>query len=170
MAEPYPLWKSPRGLIELFRLRTNGRNPDQFATAVQPVADVQDFYGADLLFTADTAAAAAAFPITQTIDVAFTRRFWGFSFQITLGAAAGTRLSLRIGMRVPSSGSAVYIVAQTVYTAGLVAAQNYNTFVNFPRPIVLSSGAQFVCVAVGDAGGADHVATSQSLSESFNPG
>lgn len=167
---PFPLYKSPRGLLEALKLRTVGKNPDRFSEMVQPTVDVLDMYTADVLFTAAVATGAAAYPFNSTLDVAFTRRFLGVSASITMGAAPGTRLTIRIGVAVPSSSSPAVIVAYGAQTAPfLVAGGNFSVFALFPRPLVLTAGCQIVTVAESDAAGADHQLSVRFLSDNLSP-
>lgn len=152
-----PLQKSPAGLLELFRLRTLGRNPVGFGDDVVPVADVTDYYGADLVVSADFAGVAGAVDATfLTAPSAFARRVLSLSGFMTLGLAGGTWFTIAIGYRVPVSTTATVFVASQ-YVATPVAGSTVLVAWSGP-PILLPPGHALVCRTFGDAAGADHVA------------
>lgn len=161
----FALQKSPLGLLELFNLKSGGLQPNQFAEQLQGGFDAVPFYGADRLFTANTVAAAAAFPLNLTVNADFARLYIGFSVQVTLGAAAGTRLAIRIGLKVPSPASPLIVLADARYAAPHLVAGEFNEAIFLaPYPFVLPPGAQWNASARSDAAGADHVLTAKALS------
>jgi hypothetical protein len=156
--------KAPTGLLELFGLK-GGVGPSEFGESIVPGIDALPFYAVDRLFSANTVNAAAAFPLNGTVNVSFPRLYFAFSAQVTLGAAAGTRLAIRIGIRAPTNASALAIVADARYAAPhLVAGGFYEAIWLAPFPLVFPPGAQFNCAATSDAAGADHVLTMKALS------
>lgn len=163
----FPLDKAPTGLLELFNLKSGGVQPGGFVEDVAASIDALAFYGMDRLFTADTPFAAAAFPLNGTISVSFPRLFVGFGAQVTVGAAAGTRLNIRIGLRCPAPSSPVIVLQQTAFTP--VIGGFFDAYWQAPFPLVLPPGAQFTVLAASDAGGADHVLTLKSFSFDLNP-
>lgn len=157
--------RAPTGLLELLGLKTGGKQPDGVESVIGPSVDMVPFYGMEKLFSANTVFAAAALTQTQTVTVTFPRLYIAFSFQITLGAAAGTRLSLRLGVRAPSAASPLTVLAQEYVAAPhLVAGEFYECIWLAPFPMVYPPGAQFVARSSGDAAGVDHVLTMKALS------
>lgn len=154
---PFPLHKSPRGLLELLRLRTLGAQPSLFSEGVQPVVVVNDHYAADLLVNSNHDLAAAAFPLVQTVTTAGVTRLMTFSVDVTLGAAVGTYLALSIGLQLPSSSNPVSWYGYQLFTAGLIAGEAYRLVANMPSPLILPSGAFLIAGASSNAAGADHV-------------
>jgi hypothetical protein len=165
------LQKSPSGLLELFELRTQGRAPTVFSDSVGVTIDALNFYGADRIFTADTAGAAGAISQTLTVPTTFPRIFLGFSAQLTLGAAPGTWATIRLGIRAPGGGSALFLLAQTTISGAppLVAGEFYEAVGMMPAPTLLPAGCAIVARSSGDAGGADHVLTVKTLSYALSP-
>lgn len=163
----FDLDKAPVGLLELLNLKSGGRQPDGFNSVVQPGIEVFPFYAMDRLFTADTVNAAAAYPLNGTVNVSFPRAFIGFGAQVTVGAAAGTRLDIRIGLRCPGPTSPAIILVQTRFTPFIGGF--FDAYWQAPFPVVLPPGAQFVALANSDAAGADHVLTMKSASYDLNP-
>lgn len=166
-----PLQKSPTGLLELFELKTLGRAPTQFLDTVGVNIDALNFYGADRIFTADTAGAAGAIGQTLTVPTSFPRVFIGFSAGITLGAAPGAWLTLRLGIRVPGNASALFMLAQTTLSGAppLVAGEFYEAVGMLPSPTLLPAGSSIVARSSGSAAGADHVLTIRTLSYALSP-
>lgn len=148
------LHKAPLGLLELFRLRTLGRNPSEFSDAIQGVADVTDFYGADLLQTVtETAGAGAITSGMSSTSSQFARRYVAISGQIQMGAAAGNYVHLRV--QATFGASTVCLASQ--HCAPLSAGQVFTVSAPVSRGIVLPPGHTLTLNISGDAGGADHV-------------
>lgn len=150
------LVKAPLGLLELFRLRDLGQNPDEFEDRVQATADVRDFYGADLLVTETIDGAPAAIGTGVSLPVSTTtRRYIGASGNIVLGAAAGTSLNIAIGA---AYGASATIALASMQIVTPVAAQVYRIAADLRDGLVLPPGWSINLLVNGNAGGADHVA------------
>ena len=159
-----PLIKPPSGFLELLGLK-GGMGPNEVVSTVSPGIECMPFYGMDRLFSANTALAAAAFPLNGTVSVAFPRLYVAFSAQVTLGAAPGTRLAIRIGVCAPTAAAPLTVLADARYAAPhLVAGGFYEAIFLAPFPLVYPAGAEFVASALSDAAGADHVLTLKALS------
>lgn len=158
--------KAPIGLLELMNLKSNGAQLDEFDGTVQGSVDVFSFYGVDRNFTADTPQAAAAFPLNGTVNVSFPRAFIGFGAQVTVGAAAGTRLDIRIAYKSNPNAPSIVVVQQrfTPFVGGF-----FDAYWQSPFPLVLPPGGQWNVAAFSDAGGADHVLNLKSWSYDLNP-
>lgn len=157
--------RAPTGLLELLGLKTGGAQPNAVEGVIAPSIDIAPFYGMEKLFSANTAFAAAAITQTQTVSVTFPRIYLAFSFQVTMGAAVGTRLSMRLGVRAPSAASPLTLLAQEYVAAPfLVAGEFLECIWLAPFPMVFPPGAQFVARSAGDAAGVDHVVTMKALS------
>lgn len=149
------LQKSPLGLLELFRLRQLGQNPTEFAAQVTPVADVTDYYGTDLVVSADFAGAAGAIDATMLTPASdFPRRLLSVAGFMTIGAAAGTWFSIAIGYRVPASATATVFIAEKHVIAPVAASTILVAWSS--TPLLLPAGHQLVLRTFGDAAGADH--------------
>jgi hypothetical protein len=148
---PYPLHKSPSGLLELFRLRALGKQPDQFGNAVQPVYDVGDHYAPDLYVTGrfDTAPGVMNQTLTARGSVG---RYMHVSGTVVVGAAAGTFLHMRLGLQQPGGNPIAWLV-QSNFTPRVAVA--FTIAVPVLR-MVLPAGVAFVLNTQGDAAGADH--------------
>lgn len=157
--------RAPTGLLELLGLKSGGKQPDGVEGVIAPSVDITPFYGMEKLFSANTVFGAGAATQTQSVTVSFPRLYVAFSFQMTLGAAPGTRLSLRLGVRAPSAASPLTVLAQEYVAAPhLVAGEFYECIWLAPFPLVYPPGAQFVARTSSDAAGADHVVTMKALS------
>lgn len=150
-----PLQKAPRGLLELLRLKTLGEQPNAFDRTVSPSIDITDFYANDVQQTFNVNNALAALPQTLTQPVTEPIRVLAMAAEMTLGAAAGTRLQVRVGVRSPQNTSTVWFASENV-TAGLAAGLSYVAVGILSGPMVIPPGWTLVAHAVGDAGGADH--------------
>lgn len=93
-----PLHKAPLGLIEIFNLKTLGRQPDLFSDTVAPTIDTRDFYSAGLLLASGTGGEVGALlnlfeRLTLTAHVGVR----GIGAILTIGAAGGTNVSITVG-------------------------------------------------------------------------
>lgn len=153
---PFPLHKSPAGLLELLRLRTLGRQPGLFSEQVSSVVESTEFYAADLVINGSEDGAAGAINQTFLGAAAPTyRRYLGLSGQLIMGAAAGTVISVGIGFRSPAAAANVAWGTLNLNTP--VAAMVYRVHAQFPIPLVLPPGSQPMIQTSGNAAGADHV-------------
>lgn len=147
------LHKASLGLLELFRLRTLGRNPSFFSDTITGVCDVTEFYGCDLLSSvAETAAAAAIGPMSSAV-AANPRRYLCMQGQVTIGAAAGTFLRLQIGFNHQGVSQALAIATYTPVVGQTFAV----TTGKIPGGLVLPPGDFLQLIVLSDAGGVDHV-------------
>lgn len=165
-----PLHKAPSALMELFRLRTQGRQPDTVETTVAPVVDVTNMYGADLQFTGNIQSAAAAFPLTivQPITVG-PNRYLAIAGLVQMGAAGGTYLSARLQVRVPNPAAPACMIGSLV-VVNPVAGGLYACVGVLAEPLLLLPGCTIECVAQSDAVGADHVASVRQLLQALSTG
>lgn len=161
------LHKSPVGLLDLFRLRTLGKNPSEFGEAVQPVADAQNYYGVDIQVVANNQSAPQAYPFAGTDSQTFAGRVFALSGHVVIGAAAGTRLQMQLGYRPTPQFQTIWL-AEDVVTAGLVAGGTYFLTYTFPSPVVFPPGAAFMFSAQSDAAGADHVFVRRAFFENYS--
>jgi len=149
---PYPLHKSPVGLLELFRLRTLGANPVQFAEGVTPVVEASQFYSADLkqvVFAAATVGAGA--PIVSALTLVTPARLHSMGLILTAGAAGLTNVSL--SLRVVLNGAATQIGGS--FQAALPATNQATIGVIIPG-WVFRAQAVLQAVAWGTGAGVDH--------------
>lgn len=171
---PFPLHKSPSGLLELFRLRTLGANPPLFGEQVSPVVDVTEHYGADVMTSQFdqlnnvTLNGAGGTSVTRT-QTALTR-LYAMSAQVQMGAAGGTILLLSIGIRAPNASAPVVILADRVVGA-CPPGRTFRVSIPLPRPLILPNGTVIVSFFESDAIGADHTISQrfllQDLSSTF---
>lgn len=170
---PFPLHKAPAGLLELMRLRTQGAAPPQFAEDVRAVIVANEHYGADLQSTGGLSLV-GALPVTLvgTIGTGQTpagaSRVMGLSAELTLGAAAGTRLLVRVGVR-QNAAAVINWLGASYFTAGLAAGVPFVCVAFMPVPLILQPGFQTVAQAVGDAAGADHNLDLRSMIQLLAP-
>jgi hypothetical protein len=154
---PFPLHKSPRGLLELFRLRTLGAQPSSFAELVAPVVNVDEFYSSDLLRSDLSNVVGALAPLTVAVVITEPIKLYGLTASFIMGAAGGTQLAVQISINLPATASPAWVVAGNRWQeAALAPAALYPVAVLFPRPLVLPAGARFLAQAFGNAAGADH--------------
>lgn len=173
------LQKAPSGLLELLRLRSNGDQPTTFADSVLSVVVANEHYGADLQFSSsDSGTGAIGQSIQVVIGSGFTApatpgpvRFMAIGGDMVFGAAAGTWLQMRIGIRAPTANSPPAWIAWQSYAAPfLVAAGALTIVANFPAPIILLPGSAVRIEMTGDAVGADHTLRLRTLRQELNPG
>lgn len=153
---PFPLHKTPVGLLELFRLRTLGAAPNLFGEQVTPVVDVTDMYGLDLLANVFENGPAGAIGVgLAAAQSANARRYQGFNAQITIGAAAGTWLTLAVGYSLIPGGTATMLAS--VSLTPIVGATYRVAAGAAMRGLLLPPGHNLVFLCDGNAAGADHV-------------
>lgn len=152
---PFPLHKAPRGLLELFRLRTLGEQPRLFSEIVQPVVDVTEFYGQDLKLPLSAAPTIGALPVTE--DLVFTGpvRLHAIAAVLVVGAAAATNVTLECGIAFDVAGSRLRAPLQSIFLPSLAAGQRAT--VSTPTPAwVFQPGVIAYAFVAGTAAGADH--------------
>jgi len=149
------LHKAPQFLLDLFRLKTTGQQPNLFADAVSPIVEVGCMYGADMQFTGSNAPAAGALPRNTTSAIGSTSRYLGIGCAVNVGAAAGTQMQVYVGVSLPSTVSGAFF---SIFSASFVpqATRTYYFGGLLPFPLTLPAGAGIRCTVTGDAGGADH--------------
>lgn len=150
-----PLQKSPKGLLQLFRLRDGGQQPTLFGNCVEPSADVRDFYAADLLTNTNGAPTVGGPPnLTETLVLGVDARVRALGAQLTVGAAAFTAgLYLEWGYIVGGAAAPAITVGSAflgVAVAGAIIGAGT------PLDIVLPAGTTFFARVNGTAAGADH--------------
>lgn len=153
---PFPLHKAPVGLLELFRLRTLGSNPPEFAGVVQPTVDVAEFYSADLkLFSGVTATTGALAGLSSVLTLTGPIRMHAIGARLVIGAAAATNVVIMVGMRDTQTGLRAPLASQ-VY--GAVAATQEVHIGALVRGLVFPPTRWSVYAqATGTAAGADHI-------------
>lgn len=164
---PFPLHKTPRGLLELFRLRTLGANPPLFGELVEPGIDVAEFYGADLQTVATQDSGPVALPTGLEGTALFPGRLLQMSAFVTMGAAAGTQVRLTLEYSPNPALTSVQIGFAVIDAPQ--AGATYTVVARLTRPIVFLPGAQFFAFVSGDAAGADHVLTRRDFFENYAP-
>lgn len=162
-----PLSKTPRGLLELLRLRTGGKNPDEVSGTLVATIESGGFYGADLQTVTAGGPTVQAYPFASTVSMTRGGRLLGAELIVVVGAAAGTQHRLRVAYR-PGAQFGGVTIAQTIVTAP-AAGQIYSAFAPINPGLVFGVGAQFVFSAESDAGGADHSFQTRVLFEDYQP-
>lgn len=153
---PFPLHKSPRGLLELLRLRTLGQQPHLFGETVTPVTDVTEFYAADLKGAIAGTAVAGSLVTARVADLVLTSpvRLHAISGDITAGAAALTNAFMSLGLvfnGVNGIGASLGGIFFPTILAGVPARWG----VAFD-PIVLDPSVRLRITAWGTGAGVDH--------------
>lgn len=150
-----PVQVAVDSLLQFLRVK-GGQGPNALSLDVAPSMDVTDFYGAQSLVTTNITGAAAVVGNLFTGPSTAPRRYIAISGNITIGAAAGTWLTLGVGYQDPT-GAAVVLQAQsyTPIVGGLYRIAHKIDSLILPAGYI----ACFFCA--GNAGGADHVAALQ---------
>lgn len=153
---PFPLHKSPLGLLDLFRLRTLGNNPPQFGEAVTPVVEVAEFYAAENKLASSASPAVGGIGgsgATSTLTLTGRTRIHAFTAQLIVGAAAATNVTLTVRLLQGTTlacGASRFFAA--VNAGALVTAD-----LQLPLPIILPGvGWSVLATASGTAAGVDH--------------
>lgn len=142
-----------RQLLDFLRIK-GGQGPNAMGLEVCPVLDVTDFYGVEsCVNNVDTSAPGA---ITGTLFSAAAtnpRRLLSLSGSVTIGAAAGTYLTIAVGWELVAGAGGAYVAATTVVP---VVAGVYRVAVPL-RGTILPAGHRMFASTNGTAGGVDHV-------------
>lgn len=151
------LQKAPRGLLDLFRLRTFGLQPDRFSNVIQPSVDVLAQYGSDLLQTTTSPPTVGALlNLTEAITFAERAHLLGISGLLTLGAAAGTNVYVEVGIQLPNNASPQHVLGSIMFPA-VAATQIVSVTGIVPgNGFVIGPQAQIYARAGGTAAGVDH--------------
>lgn len=162
-----PLLKVPRGLLDLLRIRTLGRNPDAVDFSIKPTIDATEHYGSDLVVVDSTSIGAGAITRTCAGTSTFPGRLIAMGGFVVVGAAAGTqiRMMLSVGTQANITG----VPVGEVYITAPVIGATYTVSAVLSKPIVFGPGWQFILTVQGDAGGADHTILLRSLFENYAP-
>jgi hypothetical protein len=140
-------------LLAFLRIK-GGQGPNQLSLEVKPTIDVSDFYGMQSTFTSQEAGAAGVIGAGKLATAAVNpRRYLAMSGHITIGAAAGTYLTIAIGY-AHNVALANFVVLNSM-TVVPVAGGVYMIGAVFDR--ILPAGSFPVLFVNGNAAGADHV-------------
>jgi len=147
-----PLQKAPRGLLELFALKTLGRAPELFSNEVRPSVDVRDLYSADLVTAQAAQTGGAGVAATLTVP---TGQVWlvdGLSCDLTLtvGAVVDSMYLSAVLSWQRIGGISVHLHEKSWENVGGTAgvwspvagtAQSLATGMFFERPLVCLPGS-----------------------------
>lgn len=151
MSDQPVLQKSPAGLLQVLELKTLGQAPFRFDDALKPVIECAAYYSADRYATDDDVGTVGAFPRSQVVVLVNFEQLLTIAGAIQVGAAAGTRLDIEIGIRYQGNYVPHAFQRFTPFVGGLF----WITY-SFPIATVIPPGASVECFARSDAGGADH--------------
>lgn len=151
----FALSKVPRGLLELLRLRTDGRMPDLFNNAVQPCVDSTPFYGSDLLIPASSTPTVGALnpALVESLTTTALVSVLSLGGQLTIGAAAATNIQVGWGVLLPGQTVDSILGSQFLAQQAIGAIAQFGS--SFNR-LVLPIGSTLYVIASGTAAGADH--------------
>jgi hypothetical protein len=163
----FKLSKSPRGLVELLRLKTFGDAPGELLNAIQASIDARPFYSADILFAnsaTNSVGALAGVGIAsvsnQAIDSLGVLTVGG---TFTCGAAAGTNIVLSWGFFIRNTTLPV----GSMFIGACLAGQQISFGTTCNPGFVLPGGSRLYAQATGNAAGADHTVQSICLIENL---
>jgi hypothetical protein len=162
-----PLHKVPAGLLSLLRARTLGTNPTELSGAVVAIINSTPHYGSDLQVVDSFSPGAGAINASLVRSQTFPGRMIAMSGRVTLGAAVGTFLRLRVQYSPGPSWAGVTLHTESYSAPLLAAGSTYEIGLALPEPIVFSAGALMTFEVIGDAAGADHVPTVRTLFENY---
>lgn len=160
----FPLGKPAAGFTSILDLKALGDNPQAVDSVLIPCVELFELYILDRMSSnlITGAAAALSLSLATTITAAPGSRFLAISASVLIGAAAGTRLDIEIGVRAPSAASPYCRIASarmgTPYIGGL-----FTVVAQLTAPLILPVGSTIEMVARGDAAGADHTPSLQLL-------
>lgn len=151
---PFKIQRQPLGLGNLLSI-FGGQSPTELEDRARVIVDGTDFYGASqVVATSENQAAGASAGTFAGASSANARRYLGLSGAFIVGAAAGTYLTVSVGITFPN-GTVVQWGNTNIPTP--IATATYRVVANFPGPIVLPPGCSPSITVDSNAGGADHV-------------
>lgn len=166
----HPLHKSPRGLLELFRLRTLGRQPDRFGDTVVPVVEVGEFYAADLKLVSTPALTTGAIGgagMSSTLTLTGPIRVHAAGAVVVCGAAAMTNVTVTVEVlrQSPAGPPTLGCPLVSYFFPAINAGARVGVGVPIGRSWVLLPGAAMGIIAriSGTAAGADHTVQASTL-------
>lgn len=164
----FDLRKVPRGLLELLRLRSDGKNPGGLEESIRLTIESRDFYASDLLVPASSAATVGALGGVGIANVLTLTRNLGLralGAELTIGAAAATNVTISWNLTLPGAPLFAIPLGAQFFDALNVAA---NIRVGSgPFPFVLPAGSVLIAQATGTAAGADHSLNVRGLLENL---
>lgn len=137
---PYPLHKSPRGLLGAFNLKTLGRAPTQFGDTVLPVSIVDDFYFGEItIVQKDIVMTNPAVSAADTWDVPAGKiwRLYGAALTGTLDAAD---IAKSVSGLFTINDGVNQIAVQSLTSAGQTGVAVKSAAVRMGPPWVLQPG------------------------------
>jgi len=153
---PFPLHKSPRGLLELFRLRTLGANPPQFGDQIVPMVEVSEFYAFDLKTcsgSSPTTGAITGAGLSDTLTLSGPVRVHWAGANFIVGAAGATNVYLSI--EYADNGGVIGLASQ--FFATLNALSNVRVSARLGGLVFPAGNNQrFRATISGTGAGVDH--------------
>lgn len=155
--------------MELLRLRTDGRNPNELEEPLRAVIDVRDFYASDLYVPAGSASSVGAIagaPLTNTLTLTDPLGLRSIGGTFTAGAAAPTNLTFSWGFFLVAGGGSISVPLGSYFVPAMAAAAIVN-FGTGPYPYVLPAGTVLFAQVMGTGAGADHTLNVRGLLENL---
>lgn len=160
--------KTPRGLIELFRVRNSGSMPPNFGDVIQPTVETRDFYASDLYIPASAAPVVGAITGSLTASLTYTAALGVRSVggALTVGAAAVTQVACTWGLQLAGFAANTFIPLGSMFYPNIAAGATVH-FGSGPFPFVAPAGTVQICQCTGLGAGADHTVQVRGLLEFF---
>lgn len=164
-----PLQKFPRGLLELFRLKTQGDAPNKFADTVQPVISGLPFYASDLLGSFQSSPSVGGINTTNGLTADASpltdpQILYALGGVLTMGAAPGTFFEWWVQVNFPSLAAPASVIANGHVELSATSANDLMPFgFMLPQPLVVPPGTNYRVGVHGDGTGTDHSLTARYL-------
>jgi len=144
----FKIHAAPRGLLAMFGMKQEGRNPPDMPENVQCTADVLDNYLEQFFGGTEASAAPAIADQSESVTVThasgFMWRVWGVYQRVILNAADVAVVSIHTLDLLTSGGAAVPLMnGPTVVNGAISPTQARRVAFWFPQPIILRPGVNF---------------------------
>ena len=142
-------------LLQFLRIK-GGLGPNALGLDVGPSLDVTEFYGVQSQVVTQESFGPTGLSAFGSIASTSARRYLAVSGSVTIGAAAGTFLSLSVGFRLGSTGSTVVWITNGPFAPVVGGLYRVGADV---RGLILPPQSQVILRVDGNAGGVDHTFT-----------
>jgi hypothetical protein len=141
----FKIHAAPRGLLAMFGMKQEGRNPPDMPETIQCTADVLDNYLEQFFGGTEASAAPAIADVIESVTVThasgFMWRVWGVYSRVIVNAADVAIDSLHTLELITSGGGVVPLTPEPHVVS--FSTQSRRVAFWFPRPIIVRPGVNF---------------------------
>jgi hypothetical protein len=141
----FKIHAAPRGLLAMFGMKQEGRNPPDMPETIQCTADVLDNYLEQFFGGTENSAAPAIADVNESVTVThasgFMWRVWGVYSRVIVAAGDIAIDSYHTLELITAGGSVVPLTPEPAVVS--FSSQSRRVAFWFPRPIIVRPGVNF---------------------------